>query len=141
MKAQTIENLDFYCADFARRIADALLTGPEKVPGDDVAHMITRLLSILHQNGLYAALLYMVWKRHNGTPRERRVMAVIEDMLVGEPGQATLLRLPEMAFKVEEAEDSLAVGRAIARSLDDIFLAKELLSRTLTYVRYQAQSA
>jgi len=103
VKAQTIENLDFYCADFARRIADALLTGPEKVPGDDVAHMITRLLSILHQNGLYAALLYMVWKRHNGTLRERRIMGVIEDMLVGEPGQATLLRLPEMAFKVEEA--------------------------------------
>jgi len=67
-------------------------------------------------------------------------MGVIEDMLVGEPGQATLLRLPEMAFKVEEAQDSLAVGQAIARSLDDIFLAKELLSRTLTYVRYQAQS-
>jgi len=141
VKTQAIENLDFYCADFARRITDALLAGPEKVPGDDVVHMITRLLSILHQNGLYAALLYMVWKRHNGTFRERRIMGVIEDMLVGEPGQATLLRLPEMAFKVEEAQDSLAVGRAIARSLDDIFLAKELLSRTLTYVRYQAQSA
>ncbi len=140
MISQTIENLDFYCTDYARRVTDALLTGPEKVPGDDVAHLMTRLLNVLHQNGLYAALLYIVWKRHNGTRREQRVAGVIEDMLIGQPGQSTLLRLPEMAFRLDKAEDSLTAGQMITKNLDDVFLAKELFNRTLTYVRYQAKS-
>jgi hypothetical protein len=140
MISQTVENLDFYCTDYARRVTDALLTGPEKVPGDDVAHMTTRLLNVLHQNGLYATLLYIVWKRHNGTRREQRVAGVIEDMLVGRPGQSTLLRLSEMGFRVDKAEDSLTVGQAITKSLDAVFLAKELINRTLTYVRYHAKS-
>jgi len=141
MAEQKIENLDFYCVDYAQRIVQNLTTGPEKVSGDDIAHLATRLLSVLHENGVYAYMLYVVWKRYNGTRIERRVTAQLDDLLVGEPGSYSLLRLDAVGLNLEKARDTLEAGKALARDLEALFLAKELLARTLTYVRYQAKAA
>lgn len=136
---ETIENLDFYCVDYAKRIVDDLVTGEGALPGDHVAHIATKLLSVLHENGLYAALLYVLWKRYNGTRTEQRVAAQLENLLIGEPGQQTLLRLPQVGLDIEGLEDTLQIGRHLAADLDGLFLAKDLLDRTLVYVRYQAR--
>ncbi|MEA3345672.1 MAG: hypothetical protein U9Q78_05435 [Chloroflexota bacterium] len=137
--AETIENLDFYCVDYAKRVVDDLITGERALKGDDVAHIATKLLSVLHENGPYAALLYILWKRYNGTRTEKRVAAQLEDLLIGKPGQQTLLRLPQVGLDVESLEDTLQIGRRLATDLDRLFLAKDLLDRTLIYVRYHAR--
>ncbi|MDM8526689.1 hypothetical protein QUF58_00640 [Anaerolineales bacterium HSG24] len=136
----TIQNLDFYCVDFAQHIADTLLKEDNPVSGDDVAQFATRFLGILHANGLYATLLYTVWKRYNGTKRERRVAAAVDEQLVGKPGQQSLLRLDAMQFSLNESQDALAVGRTLSQNLENIFLAKDLLNRTMTYVRYHGKT-
>lgn len=135
----TIQNLDFYCVDYAQRVADQLME-KDRVPGDDVAQLVTRLLSILHENGVYGALLYVVWKRYNGTRRERQVASAIEDLLVGKPGELTLLRLEAMSFSLSGSEDTLAVGKTLSLSLEELFAAKDILNRTLTYLRYHAKT-
>ncbi len=137
MKA--IENLDFYCVDYAKRIVDSLTTGEKAVPGSEISHLATKLLSVLHENGLYAALLFILWKRYNGTRTERRVTSVFEDLLVGKPGQHALLRLEQIGLPLKDVEDSVEVGRTLSRELENLFLAKDLLDRTLVYVRYQAK--
>jgi hypothetical protein len=138
--SNVIENLDFYCVDYAQRVADQLMHRDDRVPGDDVAQTVTRLLSILHENGVYGALLYVVWKRYNGTRRERQVASVIEDLLVGKPGELSLLRLEQMSFSLSESKDTLAVGKTLSLSLEELFMAKDVLNRTLTYLRYHAKT-
>jgi len=135
----TIENLDFYCVDYAKGIVDDLISGEGALPGDDVPHIATKLLSVLHENGLCAALLYILWKRYNGTRAEKRVAAQLENLLIGAPGQQTLLRLPQVGLDIEGLKDTLRIGRRLAADLDRLFLAKDLLDRTLVYVRYQAR--
>ncbi len=135
-----IENLDFYCVDYGQRVADALMGGERRIPGEDVAILVTRMLSVLHENGVYAALLYMVWKRHNGTKREKQTATVLEDILVGKPSDQSFLRLEAIGFALKDAADALAVGKVLSRSLEDVFLAKELLNRVLTYLRYHAKT-
>ncbi|RLC58625.1 MAG: hypothetical protein DRI79_04795 [Chloroflexi bacterium] len=135
---QTVENLDFYCVDYARRIVDNL-RAKERLSGDDISHSVSKFLNILHVNGLYAYLLYVLWKRYNGTPAERKIAAKLDTMLVGEPGEHSLLRLEAIGLPLEKAEDTIAAGRELARDLPNLFLAKELLTRTLTYVRLHAR--
>ncbi len=135
-----IENLDFYCVDYGQRVADSLMRGDKKIPGDDVATLVTRMLSVLHENGVYAALLYMVWKRHNGTKRERQTATALDDILIGRPGDQSFLRLEPLEFSLKDSPDALTVGKTLSRSLEDVFLAKELLNRTLTYLRYHAKT-
>lgn len=133
-----VENLDFYCVDYARRIVDNLRV-KERLSGDDITHNVSKFLNILHVNGLYAYLLYVLWKRYDGTPAERKIAAQLDTLLVGEPGEHSLLRLEATGLPLEKAGDTVAVGRELARDLPDLFLAKELLTRTLTYVRLHAR--
>ena len=140
MSVAAIENLDFYCVDYAQRVAGNLMQGDNRVPGEDVAQLVTRLLSILHENGVYASLLYVVWKRYNGTKRERRVATIVEDLLVGKPGEDSLLRLDALSFSLKDSADALAVGKTLSKNLEELFLAKDILNRTLTYLRYHAKS-
>ncbi len=137
---QTVENLDFYCADYARRIVDGLRY-EDRLSGDEITQMISKVLNILHVNGLYAYMLYVLWKRYSGNPVERKIAARIDSMLVGEVGEPSLLRLDAIGLPLQGAKDTLAVGQALARDLQDLFLAKELLTRTLTYVRFYARAA
>lgn len=136
---QTAENLDFYCADYARRIVDGLRV-EDRVSGEDIMHALSKFLNILHVNGLYAYFLYVLWKRHSGTPAERKIAARIDTLLVGEEGQPSLLRLDAVGLPLAGAKDTIAVGQALARDLQALFLAKELINRTLTYVRFHART-
>jgi hypothetical protein len=136
---QTVENLDFYCADYARRIVDGLKV-EDRVSGEEIMHILSKFLNILHVNGLYAYFLYILWKRHSGTPAERKVATRIDTLLVGEEGEPSLLRLDAIGLPLAGAKDTIAVGQALARDLQALFLAKELINRTLTYVRFHART-
>lgn len=136
---QTVENLDFYCADYARRLVDSLRY-EERISSEEINHTLSRFLNILHVNGLYAYILFVLWKRYSGSPVERKIAAKVDVMLVGEQGEPSLLRLETIGLPVAKAKDSLDVGRELARDLGSLFLAKELITRTLTYARLQTRS-
>ncbi len=136
---QTVENLDFYCADYARRLVDSLKY-EERVSSEEINHTLSRFLNILHVNGLYAYILYVLWKRYSGSPMERKIAARVDSMLIGEQGEPSLLRLEIIGLPVAKARDALEVGRELARDLQSLFLAKELLTRTLTYARLQTRT-
>lgn len=136
---QTVENLDFYCADYARRLVDSLKY-EERVSPEEISHTLGRFLNILHVNGLYAYILYVLWKRYSGSPVEQKIAAKVDSMLVGEQGEPSLLRLETIGLPVAKAKDALDVGRELARDLGSLFLAKELITRTLTYARLQTRS-
>lgn len=136
---QIVENLDFYCADYARRIVDGLRV-EDRLSGEEITHAVSRFLNILHVNGLCAYLLYVLWKRYSGTLTERKIAARIDTLLVGEEGQPSLLRLDAIGLPLQGAKDTIAVGQALARDLQGLFLAKELINRTLTYVRFHART-
>lgn len=136
---QTVENLDFYCADYARRLVDSLKY-EERVSPEEISHTLGRFLNILHVNGLYAYILHVLWKRYSGSPVERKIAAKVDSMLVGEQGEPSLLRLEAIGLPVAKAKDALDAGRELARDLGSLFLAKELITRTLTYARLQTRS-
>ncbi|RME37857.1 MAG: hypothetical protein D6793_03620 [Thermoflexia bacterium] len=136
---QTVENLDFYCADYARRLIDTLKY-EERVSNEDISHILARFLNILHVNGLYAYFLYVLWKRYSGSPVERKIAAKVDSLLVGEQGAPSLLRLEAIGLPLAKARDTLDAGRELARDLQGLFLAKELIARTLTYARLQVRS-
>lgn len=136
---QAVENLDFYCADYARRMVDTLKF-EERVSLEDISHNLSRFLNILHVNGLYAYMLYILWKRYSGTFVERKIAARVDSMLVGEQGDPSLLRLETIGLPIAQARGSLDAGRELARDLRSLFLAKELIARTLTYARLQART-
>jgi len=134
----SVENYDFYCADFSRRVAleaDALV-GRKEGRYRELESFVTRALNVLHENGLYAFFVYLVWRVNNGTPGEKKLASVINDLFVGKRGSTSLLRLPEMGFPLSKAEHPLEVGRELCESTDSLFLAKEIVSRALVYVRY-----
>ncbi|MGQ9631545.1 MAG: hypothetical protein ACUVXI_14725 [bacterium] len=136
-----IENYDFFCVDFSKRILDAVtpMVAEKEARYSEVENIVTKSLGVLQENGLYAFLLYLVWRENNGTKGERRVAGAINEHIIGRPGDQTLLRLNEIGLPLSEADHPLDVGRKLCESLDDLFFARDLIERTLTYVRYNAK--
>ena len=142
MANSNVENYDFYCADFSHQAsleADALV-GRKEGRYRELENFVTGALKVLHENGLYAFFVYLVWRSNNGTAGERKLASIISDLFVGKKGSTSLLRLPEIGFSLDKAEHPLEVGRELCESLDSLFLARELLARALVYVRYHLKS-
>jgi len=137
----TIENYDFYCIDYAKRIVDTLGEEIKKniFATGEVENAITKGLSVLYNNGVHAFLLFMIWKENSGTRAERRVYKVVDDLLVGKTDSQSLLRLNEIQLALDEAREPLEVGKTLSQNLDNLLFANELLSRTLSYARYQTK--
>ena len=137
----TVENYDFFCVDFAKRLADDIGEDIAKniFSSGEVENAITRALNVLHNNGLYAFLLYMVWKKNSGTRVERRLFSLVDQYLVGNSGAQSLLRLREMGFSLSGAKDPLEAGKQLSQDIDNLLFAKDLLARTLAYARYQVK--
>lgn len=137
----TVENYDFFCVDFAKRLVDDVSVDINKniFSSGEVENSITKGLSVLYNNGLYAFLLYMVWKKNTGTRVERRVYGLVDQYLVGETGASSLLRIKEMNLPLAEAKDPLEAGKTLSQNFDNLLFAKELLGRTLAYARYQTK--
>jgi len=138
----TIENLDFYCVDYAQRLADGLKPAMQKYRfrGGDVENVITKALGVLQQNGVYAFITFVVWKKHNGTRAERETAARMDELLLGQPNSDALLRLEPMSLNLGRAKQLLDIGKALSEDLDTLLFAKELLGRTLIYARYHAKA-
>jgi len=137
----TIENYDFFCVDYAKRFADTLEQEVKKniLGQSEIENAVTKGLSVLYNNGLYAFLLFTIWKKQSGTRVERRVFQLMDDLLISKKDAQSLLRIKEMRLALEDAQGPLDAGKALSEDLDNLLFAKELLSRTLSYARYQVK--
>jgi len=137
-----VESYDFYCVDFAKRLIDLLKPeiAQKAFTADDLCHILTGALNVLGFNGLYAFALYATWRKNSGTEAEKKIFMAIDQLLFGPPKSASLLRLKDFNFRVEEASSAIEMSQILCRNLDDLFLAKDLLERTLTYARFHAKA-
>lgn len=137
----TIENYDFYCVDYSKRLVDMLREEIKKniFAAGEVENAITKGLSVLYNNGVHAFFLFMIWKKNSGTRVERRVYKVMDDLLIGKVESQSLLRLKDIQLALDTATGALEVGKTLSQNLDNLLFANELLSRTLSYARYQAK--
>ncbi len=110
-------NLDLQCAGYAEKIARGL---DEKTIG--------KALGILQEDGIYAYLLYLFSQKHTDVVNDS--LEVI-DLVPGFDWD----RQPTEANKLH-----LTLAK-LAESIDSLFLAKELLERTLVYARYHIKAA
>jgi len=136
-----VENYDFFCVDYAKRLADAVSeeVRSRKVTPRDFEKAVTECLEVLEHDGVYAFLLYMTWREFSGTEVERRVYSKLDSLLVGKRGADSLLRLGEIGLPGAESPAPLDLGRELSEDLDSLLFAKDLLERTLIYARYHAK--
>jgi hypothetical protein len=139
---ENIENFDFYCTDYAQRMVDDVKPAMKKFRfgGGDIETVITKSLSVLQRNGVYAFITFVVWKKNNGTRAERETCAKMEELVIGQPGDQTLLRLDVMHLNLGNKRYPLDIGQMLSKDLDALLFAKELIGRTLIYARYHAKA-
>lgn len=110
-------NLDYLCAEYGQNIIP-------KSKEDEV--IIQKSLGVLQEDGLFAFILFLETKNGNITSYIREETA----KLLNETG------LTEDANKESIMNNILK----ITENIDDMFLAKDLIEKTLVYARYHAKT-
>lgn len=107
-------NLDYICASYGQKIP--------KVKKDDTA--IQKALGVLQEDGLFAFILFIEFKKDN-----------IYDSIQKET--ANLLNDIGLNHNKENLRKNI---QEITKNIDDTFLAKDLIEKTLVYARYRAKA-
>ncbi|MBC7358354.1 hypothetical protein SAMN02745206_01407 [Desulfacinum infernum DSM 9756] len=120
MDAPTFENLDLACARVGKTIAER--------PSKELENLITSALTVLEEQGIYALFLFL--KTRGGSGEGEKVTKKIYKFLQQTPQQAPLL--PDNA-------DVFTSLQRMAKDLDKLLLARDLVRQTLVYARYHAR--
>jgi len=110
-------NLDYICAKYGHDI-------PTK--SKDVETTIQKSLGVLQEDGLFAFILYLESKNSDVNKRVKNETA----KLLHEVGLTYDTNDRNMREKILE----------ITKNIDDMFLAKDLIEKTLVYARYRAKA-
>lgn len=119
MDAPTFENLDLACAKVGKTIAER--------PSKELENLITSALAVLEEQGIYALFLFL--KTRGGSGAEN-VNQKIYEFLKVTPQQAPLL---------SGNDDVFTSLQQMAKDLDKLLLARDLVRQTLVYARYHAR--
>jgi len=124
MDAPTFENLDLACAKVGETIAER--------PSDDLHKVVTDALAVLEEQGLYAIFLYLERAVSGIKKKElaKDISQKLHEFLKGTPQQARLL--PDNAAVFTSLQQ-------MAKDLDNLLLARDLVRQTLVYARYHAR--
>jgi hypothetical protein len=125
MDAPTFENLDLACAKVGKDIANS--------SSDDLEKVITDALAVLEEQGLYAIFLYLE-NAVSGTKKKELAKGISQKLhkfLKGTPQQAPLL---------SDNADVFTSLQQMAKDLDKLLLARDLVRQTLVYARYHARA-
>jgi len=116
-------NLDFKCAEASEVIKSFLVSdGKAKKEAES---LITKALGVLQEDGLYAFYLYMKAK----------------DKSVYKSVEKESIKLFKEAFPdLDINREGYLIAKDLVSELERLFLAKELLERTLVYARYHAKA-
>lgn len=124
MDAPTFENLDLACARVGKTIAER--------PSDDLHKVVTDALAVLEEQGLYAFFLY-VDKAVSGKEKKELAKSIsnkLHEFLKVTPQQTPLL---------SDNADILPSLQQMAKDLDNLLLARDLVRQALVYARYHAR--
>jgi len=122
----TLLNLDAACAELGHELGT---TVAEDKTSKDTENSLTKALGVLEEQGLYALFLYL-------HAREKDLGGMFSEKLM------TFLRSEDVGL-VREQRDSEPFGalQELAKDLDDLLFARDLLHQVLVYARYHAKAA
>ncbi|GIV83481.1 MAG: hypothetical protein KatS3mg052_0488 [Candidatus Roseilinea sp.] len=117
------KNLDIQCAELGRDLA-RIKDMDEKV--------INAALAVLEEQGPYAMFLYLK-ARHSNVAGESsdKSLKFLQDIFNAQPNNVTQLN---------NAKDVLEATTHLARNLDDLLFARDLLRTALSYARYHLKA-
>lgn len=117
MVVQMVQNnLDYLCAKYGQDI-------PKSKEDENI---IQKSLGVLQEDGLFAFILFLESKNNDVNKRIKNKTA----QLLHEVGLINDANDTNMREKILE----------ITKNIDDMFLAKDLIERTLIYARYHAKA-
>lgn len=117
-------NLDYICAVQAERLFASLKTK------DKALNHVQKSLGILQEDGLYAFAVFQDYRAAKGG---EEIMQACKDLLTA--GATSPLLLPE------PPQNFLEFCRVLSgQSLDKLFLARDLILRTLVYTYYHLRA-
>lgn len=119
MDAPTLENLDLACAKLGKAIAER--------PSKELENLVTSALAVLEEQGIYALFLFL---KARGANEGKNVSEKVHEFLKTTPQQAPLLAADSDVFT------SL---QQVAKDLDSLLLARDLVRQALVYARYHAR--
>ena len=126
-----MEILDMKCAEYGNKIVEEIGNASEK---NKIETIITKTLGVLQEDGVYAFALYSKSKSGNETTEKRTAMTIYNK-------SCELLKVVKIRLLPENCNDLISgIRENLANDLDNLFLAKELLERTLVYARYHAKA-
>jgi len=111
-------NLDYLCAKYGQ--------GIPSIPKNDEENIIQKSLGVLQEDGLFAFLLFLESKNNDVNKRIKNKTA----QLLHEVGLTNDANDTNMREKILE----------ITKNIDEMFLAKNLIERTLIYARYHSKA-
>lgn len=119
------------CAEYGNKIVEEIGNASEK---NKIESMITKALGVLQEDGVYAFALYTKSKSGDGGV-EKITARVVHDKA------CKLLKDDKIELLPGSCNSFLDDLRShLANDVDKLFLAKELLERTLVYARYHAKA-
>ncbi len=120
MDGPNFENLDLVCAKVGKTIAER--------PSKELENLVTSALAVLEEQGIYALFLFL--KTRGGSGAEN-VNQKIYEFLKVTPQQAPLL---------SDNADVFTSLQQMAKDLDKLLLARDLVRQALVYARYHARA-
>lgn len=126
-----MEILDMKCAEYGNKIIEGIGNAGEK---NKIESMISKALGVLQEDGLYAFALYS--KAKSGEENtEKKTAKLLYDKTF------ELLKTDTIRILTGDCNDLLiGIRENLSSDLDKLFLAKEILERTLVYARYHAKA-
>ncbi len=122
MDASAFENLDLACAMRGKTIAAN--------PSKELEKLITSSLAVLEEQGIYALFLFL--KAQTGKNKE--IAKGITDVL-GNFLKTTL----QQDHRLSSNNDIFSSLQQMAKDLDKLLLARDLVRQSLIYARYHAR--
>jgi len=124
MDASTFENLDLACAKVGKTIAER--------PSDDLHKVATDALAVLEEQGLYAIFLYLE-KAVSGAKKKGLAKGISQEL------HNFLKVTPQQAPLLSDNADVFTSLQELAKDLDKLLLARDLVRQALVYARYHAR--
>jgi len=120
-------SLDLRCAEKADKIIEKIKG--EKIDKNKIENLVTKSLGVLQEDGVYAFFLYLK------ASKEKDIASAI-----AEKNLELLKGCEELIGEDATYENILNKITELASDIDKLFLAKQLLERTLVYARYHAKA-
>ena len=122
-------NLDLLCAKYGQKIAEKVST-TENYNAKKAVVLITKTLSVLQEQGLYAFVLFCESKKDIDSSAAKEIQ-----ILVGE-----ILKELSLIEGKSNLLDELLKEDSLLSKLDELLFAIEIIEKSLIYARFHAKA-